>query len=156
MPSAVVNLNSGSFSTTISGSGNAHLTGASGNYRTWSSLGFLGWLSTNTGLSASDQSPAISMSNINISNPASGTADIGYDNVTPGTPTALNSLTADLDSNNTNYGFTINIGALTVNAGILGDLDLTLTVHGTITDATFTSTGTSSATPTMALTVNLT
>jgi PEP-CTERM motif len=140
-----VNLPNGSFATMLSGSGSAHLTGASGNYRTWTSGGFLGWLSTNTGVSAGNQVVGLSMPNVNISNNvASGTANIDYDDVAPGTPIALNSLSADLNGAggaNQVTNFTVNVNPLTIHVGgiINSNFPLNLTVHGMITNATFTS-----------------
>ena len=154
-----VNLPSGSFSTTISGGGTANLTGASGNYRNWVSLGFLGWQSVNTGISAANQTVGVTMGNINILNaPASGSANITFDDLTPPTPIALNSLSADLNGAggaNQNYNFNISVAPLTVNIGGLGNASLALSVAGQITDATFTSTNSSLANPSYFIDGNL-
>jgi hypothetical protein len=147
--SSAVNLPNGSFSTTLSGTGSATITGASGNYRDWTSLGFFGWQSVNVGLSASNQTVGVSMPNVNIANSvASGSANITFDDVTPPTEISLDSLNADLNGvggSNQNYNFSINISPMTVNIGGLGNASLALAMSGMITNATFTSTGGSPA-----------
>jgi hypothetical protein len=89
---------------------------------------------------------------VNINdNTSSGTANITYDNLAPGTPMDLNSLNADLNGaggSNVSTPFTISVSPLTINLGVLGNASLALTVNGSITDATFTSTGGNAATPT--------
>ncbi len=138
-------LPNGAFGTTLSATGNAALTSASGNYRTWTNIPFIGFVSTNTGLSASSQSPSITMPNVNIANaPASATSNITYDNHAPPSNLSLNSLNADLNgagAANQNYPFTISAGAINVSSS-LGTFPLTLTVNGQITDARFDSSGT--------------
>ena len=147
--SSGVNLPNGSFATTLSGTGSATITGASGNYRDWTSLGFLGWQSVNVGLSAPNQTVGVSMPNVNINNNvASGTANISFDDLTPGTPISLDSLSADLNGaggSNQNYNFSIGVSPMTVNIGGLGNAQLALSVNGMITNATFNSTGGSPA-----------
>ncbi len=142
--SSGVSLNTGNFSTTISGTGSATVTGGGGNYRQWASLGFLGWQSTNIGVSLSNQTVGIHMSNVNVNAPASGSANLTFDDNTPPTPISLDSLDADLNGaggSNQNYNFSIGIDPISISvAGILST-SIALTVNGTITDAVFHSTG---------------
>src|SRR5690606_10805049 len=105
-----------------SGTGSAVLTGASGTYKVHNPHVFGQHLGhTSVSISASNQSVGLSMSNINLNNSvANGSANISYDDVAPGTPTALNSLNADLNGSggsNLNYGFNIGVGALSINVG---------------------------------------
>lgn len=149
-----VNLPTGTFATQISGTGTATLTGAAGNFRQFvGNNPFNGNpIYTNFGLSAANQTRGISMNNVNVNNNvASGAANITYDDVAPGTPEALNSLTADFNGAggaNQNYAFSINTtSGLNVTIGSLGTYPLSLNIVGNITDVTFTSTGSSPATP---------
>ncbi len=91
------------------------------------------------------------MPNVGISNTvASGSANITYDDLTPGTPQNLNSLNADFNGAggaNQNTNFSMNISPLVITIGGLGNANLQLTFNGTITDATFASSGGSTATP---------
>jgi hypothetical protein len=164
-----VALPNGSFSSTISGSGSANLTGASGNYRTWTNIPFIGFVSTNTGLTASNQTVGLTMPNVGIVNdpasavkpPQPNATNITFDNLTPGTPQDLNVLSADLNGAggaNVNHNFTINSAPLTINAGILGNVMLALQVNGVITNATFDSSAGSVANPNYSIpgTLNLT
>lgn len=155
-----VNMPNGAFGATLSGAGAATIAGANGNYRTWTNLPIFGFVSTNTGLSASNQTVGLNMSNVDLTNfVASATSNITYDNVVDGTPLDLNSLNADLNGtggSNILYNFTITTtNALNVNVGGLFTVPLSLTVHGTITDATFTSTGPSAAAPFFSIPGNL-
>ena len=143
------NLPTGLFSSSLTGSGSATILGADANYETWTSFGFLGWLSTNTHISAPRQSVGLDISSVDLSNHvANGSANITYNNTQPGEGLTLNSFHANLagsGASHQNYDFTITPGSITIDIGGLATIPLNLTVHGTITDATFTSTGPSPA-----------
>jgi len=139
----VVNSNipvSGPFSAKLTGSGNASITGASGQFWQWTLF-----THTKLNVSAGAQSVPLTMNPVNATNmPASGTVNLDYDDVTPGTPINLNSFVGDLNGaggSNTNIPFTINAGNMTINVQNLGNFQLKLTINGTISDLTFASTG---------------
>lgn len=130
---------SGPFSAQLSGSGTANITGASGSFWQW-----VIFTHTKLGISAGAQSVPLTMSTVNATNmPASGTVNLDYDDVTPGTPLNVNSFVGDLNGaggNNTNIPFTINAGNMNINVQNLGTFQLKLTINGTISDLTFNST----------------
>lgn len=146
-----VNLPNGSFSSVLSGTGTATLTGASGTYKQHIGDVFGNHVYTTLGVSATNQTVGLTMPNVNIANSvASGSANITYDNIAPGTPQNLNSLFADFNGaggSNQNYNYTISVGAINVTVSSLFTVPLLLTVNGVITNATFMSTGGSAATP---------
>jgi hypothetical protein len=133
---------SGPFSAQLSGSGSANITGASGQFWQW-----LVFTHTKLNISAGAQTVPLTMNTVNASNlPASGTVNMDYDNVTPGTPLNINSFVGDLNGaggSNTAIPFTINAGNLVINIQNLGNFNLKLTINGTISDLTFNSTGSS-------------
>jgi len=141
----------GNFSTTIGVSGNAQLTSASGNFKQW-----LLFTHANIGVSASAQTVGVSLTsspNVNVN--GSGTANLTYDPVTPGTPLALTqsgpTRALDIDINgvggaNTPINFDLAIGNLNINTS-LGTFQLKLSINAAITDLTFQSTAGSTANP---------
>lgn len=147
-----VSLPSGNFAGTLSGSGTANITGASGTYRVHNPHVFGQHLGhTSFGISAAAQNVGLSMPSVNLANNvASGSANITYDDVAPGTPISLDSLTADFNGaggSNVSYPFSINVNPLVINISGLFNFNLNLSVAGAVTDVSFTSTGTSSASP---------
>jgi PEP-CTERM motif len=137
--------NVGTFSGTVSlGSGSTLALGANaiaGNYKQHTSVFGLG-VNTNFGFSAANQTSNLSMNSVNMSsNNASGTAVMDYDDVTPGTPTQLDSLTTNL-SDGSSAGLTINASGISMSTSI-GSFTLTPTFSGTLTNVSFTSNGTS-------------
>jgi hypothetical protein len=94
--------------------------------------------------SASNQTSNLSMTPENLSNlPASGTTDMNFDNVTPGTFQSLNALNMNL-SGPSAIPFTINASPVTVNASGL-NLTVQFTINGQLSDLRFDSTGPSTA-----------
>lgn len=146
-----VDLPNGIFASTLTGSGSATITGASANYETWTSFGFLGWLSTNTHISAPNQTVGLDISNVDFTNHvANGSANITYNNTVPsiGDGASLNSLHANFagsGASHQNFDFSITPGSITIDVQGLFAIPLNLVVHGSITDATFTSTGPSTS-----------
>lgn len=142
---------SGSFSSTIGVTGNAQLTSASGNFKQW-----LAFFHANIGVSASAQTVGVTMTsspNVNVN--GSGTANLTYDPLTPGTPQALTQAlptrALDIDINgagglNTPINFDLAVGNLNINTS-LGTFQLQLTIDAEITDLTFKSTAGSAANP---------
>lgn len=130
---------SGPFSAQLSGSGTANITSASGSFWQWTLF-----THTKLGISAGAQTVPLTMSTVNANNmPASGTVNLDYDDVTPGTPLNVNSFAGDLNGaggSNTNIPFTINAGNMTINISGLGNFQLKLTINGNISDLTFNST----------------
>ncbi|HEY2841013.1 MAG TPA: hypothetical protein VGJ26_17800 [Pirellulales bacterium] len=138
--------NTGTFSGTVSlGSGSQIQLGAgaiAGNYKQHALF-----LNTNIGFSAQNESANLSLSPSSISVSTSsnqGTANLTYDNVTPGAPETLNSFSSVL-SDGVVKSMTINSGGLNVGTSI-GTFTLTPTFSGTIKNITFQSTGTADVT----------
>lgn len=125
----------GTFNATLGGSGTATINSASGTFRQWVLFGH-----TNLSVSASAQTVGLTVPTVNPPTmAASGSIDMTYDNVTPGTPSSINSASLDLNGNQ-NINFVINAQPLNINIGSVG-AQLQLTVNGTITNIEFQSTG---------------
>ena len=137
--------NIGDFSGTVSlGSGSQIAFGAnavSGNYQqgavfTHINFGFSTQNTTST-LSLAGGSVSLSTSN------SSGTANLTYDNVTPGTPQTLNSFNANL-SDGASTPMTINASSIPLSVDGI-NFTLTPTFSGSLSSISFTSTGAADA-----------
>ena len=128
----------GPFSASLNGSGTLNLQSVSGNYQQG-----LVFTHANAALSASPQNVPLTFTPVNASNlPASGSVNMTYDNVTPGTPESLNSVGMDLngaDGSNTNIPFTVTSGSVTINVAGLANIGVIFTLNGTISDLRFDS-----------------
>jgi hypothetical protein len=135
---ATVNSNigvAGTFDAQLGGSGTASLTSASGTFRQWLFFGH-----TNINVTASAQTVGLSIPTVNPPTmAASGTVNMDYDDITPGTPQVVNSVNADLNGG-LNIGYGINVDPIAINTS-LGGFNLNLNVTGNITDIDFVSTG---------------
>jgi hypothetical protein len=137
--------NLGTFSASVSlGSGSTLALGSnaiSGNYKQ-----HIVFVNTNIGFSAQNQTANLSLSpssvSISTSN-ASGSADLSYDNVTPGTPQTLNSFSSNL-SDGASAGLTINSTGISMGTSI-GTFTLTPTFTGTLSGISFTSSASADA-----------
>jgi len=132
----------------LSGSGSGSITKIGGNLKTWALFGHIDTL-----ISADPQIRNVAVTTQGIpSAAASAWANLDYDDVAPGTPAYLHSLSVDLNGsagNNKNIGFNINNSASPWNfdIGLLGTAGLVLTYSGNITDITFISTSGVAADP---------
>jgi PEP-CTERM motif len=128
----------GPFSAQLNGSGTLHLQSASGNYQQGLLFGH-----TNASLSAAPQDVPLTFSPVNASNlPASGSINMTYDNLTPGTPESINSVGLDLngaDGSNTNIPFTVTSNSVTINVAGLANIGVIFTMNGTLSDLRFDS-----------------
>lgn len=141
----------GSFAATLGLGGSATLHSASGTFKQW-----LLFTHANINVSASPQTVGVSLtSNPNVNVNGSGTANLTYDNLSPGTPQALtqgsppNALDIDINGAgvaNTPINFDLAVNNLNINTS-LGTFQLKLTIDAAITDLTFKSTAGSAATP---------
>lgn len=141
----------GNFSATIGVAGTATLNSASGNFKQW-----LLFTHANIAVSASSQTVGVNLTsspNVNVN--GSGTANLTYDPLTPGTPQALSQgsppRALDIDINgaggsNTPVNFDLLVNNLNINTS-LGTFQLKLTIDAAITDLTFQSSAGSAATP---------
>ncbi len=143
--------NTGTFSGTLTGQpgSSLYLGTVSGNFRQYlgSILGHPQY--ANFGISAQNQSTGLSIGTSTIStNSSSGTANLQYDNLAPGTPEILNSISANL-SDGASSPISINTsGSISVSFGSLGSFPLTMQLqNGTISGITFTSTAGTSDNP---------
>jgi hypothetical protein len=131
--------NIGTFSGTVGlGSGSQLALGSSaisGNYKQ-----HIVFTNANIGFSAQNQTAPLSMTATSIStNNASGNVSLTYDDVTPGTPQTINTLSANL-SDGASAGLTINSGGIAMSTSV-GTFTLTPTFSGTLSGVSFTSTG---------------
>lgn len=125
----------GSFSATLGGGGTADLNSASGTFRQW-----LLFTHANIGVSANPQNVPITVSSPGVNSlSASGTVNLEYNNVTPGTPLTVHSAVLDLTGGNP-IPYAINVGNIQINTS-LGNFNLALTATGSITNFGFVSTG---------------
>ncbi|HEY4309347.1 MAG TPA: PEP-CTERM sorting domain-containing protein [Pirellulales bacterium] len=104
------------------------------------------FFNTNIGFSAQNQTSSLTLSpspvTVNATD-GSGTANLTYDDLTPGTPQMLNSFSTNL-SGSTNTGLTINAGGISMSTSV-GTLTLTPTFSGSIKNISFTSSGSADA-----------
>jgi hypothetical protein len=137
--------NAGTFSASVSlGSGSSLALGASaisGNYKQ-----HIVFVNTNIGFSAQNQTASLSLSpssvSISTSN-SSGSADLSYDDVTPGTPQTLNAFSANL-SDGASAGLTINSTGISMSTSV-GTFTLTPTFTGSLSGVSFTSSASADA-----------
>ena len=130
----------GSFSGTMGlGPGSQLVLGSnaiSGNYKQ-----HVVFVNTNFGFSAQNQTSTLSASSTTISTTnGSGNTNLSFDNVTPGTPTNVNSFSALLSDS---ASAPIQINGSSINLSISGIITLGLTTqfNGTLSNVTFTATG---------------
>lgn len=132
----------GNFDATLGGSGTASLTSASGNFRQWVPGPFGTGFHANINVSAPAQTVGLSVPSVTPPTmSSSGTVNMTYDDITPGTPTQINSASLDLNGNQI-IPFVINVDPLQLNTS-LGNFNLNLTVNGSISDINFQSNGSS-------------
>lgn len=131
--------NVGNFSGTLSlGSGSQLQLGSnaiSGNYQQ-----HLVFFNSNIGFSAQNQTANLTLNPSSISmstNNSSGTADLSYDNVAPGSPQTLNSFNANL-SDGAVANVQINSSAIAMSTS-LGTFNLTPQFNGTLSGISFAS-----------------
>lgn len=133
--------NIGTFSGTVTlGSGSQLQLGASaiaGNYKQ-----HILFTNANIGFSAQNQTANLSLAGGSLSistNSNQGTANLTYDNVSPGSPLILNSFSSVL-SDGVTTGMTINSSGISMSTSV-GTFTLTPTFSGSIKNISFTSTG---------------
>ena len=129
---------SGNFHAGVAVSGNAQLHAASGTFKQWLLFGHV-----NIGVSASPQTVPVSLTsspNVNVN--GGGTIGMTYDDVSPGTPLAIDSANIDINGAggaNTPINFDLAVGNLNINTS-LGTFQLQLSVDAEISDLVFDST----------------